>query len=274
MYGRHYESTYHGSMRKAGAMIFAVWGYVVSHQKPAKDGNYYVELNDEELADCIGESVEKIREAITKLEEPDARSRTPDEEGRRIVKVAQFSYRVVNGAHYQRLIDDEARRAYWRERKAESRERHKSEEPHEPASAPPPESHETAPAPPAVRAIAPTKEEYVGKLTLRGIGAEDAGKAFAYWAQLKFTFKNGQPIGDLEEHLDWQAKRIKEQYAKGKSGQTSAGSGGHRSGSARDLPQNRIAEHANPVRADEVLRRRAQREAAERTAQASGIPEV
>ena len=106
--------------------MFAVWGYVVSHQKPARDGEYYAELNEEELCDCIGEvTLVDIRAVIEKLCAPDPRSRTPDEEGRRLVKVGQFSYRVVNGAHYQKLIDDESRRAYWRLKKKEERQEKK-----------------------------------------------------------------------------------------------------------------------------------------------------
>lgn len=124
MFGRHYESTYHGSMRKMGPLAFAVWGYVLSHQKPAQDGEYYVELNSEEISEHIGKTTtEEVESVLAVFQQPDLRSRTPDEEGRRLIRRGQFAYWVVNGKHYQKLSDDEARRAYWRGKKQQQRAR-------------------------------------------------------------------------------------------------------------------------------------------------------
>lgn len=126
MFGRTYESMYHGSMRGAGSPMFALWGYIISHQKPGADDDYYVELNEEELRDNIGEKIEVIQTVMALLQSPDKKSRTKKEEGRRLVKVGEYAYRVVNGAHYQRLADDQARRDYNKIKQREYRSKDKA----------------------------------------------------------------------------------------------------------------------------------------------------
>lgn len=114
MYGKHFESMYTGSLRGAGAHVFAVMGYIVAHQKPP---DFCVELNPELVAFLLGEPIERINEAIEKLCAPDPKSRNDKEDGRRIVRIGAFLYRVVNGPHYYALRSQEEKRAYWREMK-------------------------------------------------------------------------------------------------------------------------------------------------------------
>ena len=110
MYGKHFESMYTGSMFGAGFPLFAVWGYVISH---AKDG--MVELNPKVLAAVFGESDETIEQVLASLCEPDPDSRTPDEDGRKLVQMGHFAYRVVNHERYRKLRSEDERREYQRE---------------------------------------------------------------------------------------------------------------------------------------------------------------
>lgn len=112
MYGRHYESMYTGSMMGAGSPVFAVWGYVISHQKPSSDDVYTVELNSQLMSVLIGEKKEVIESVLDRFQKPDPKSRIKDEDGRKLEKVGEYLYRVVNGAYYAKLADDEARRSY------------------------------------------------------------------------------------------------------------------------------------------------------------------
>jgi len=109
-YGKHFGSMYERSMVGAGAHVFAVMGYVIAKQQADKVHGSYVELNPKLLAAVIGEPEDKILKAIEYLSSPDDNSTTKAEGGRRIVKVDQFGYRVVNGAKYRAIRDEEERR--------------------------------------------------------------------------------------------------------------------------------------------------------------------
>jgi len=122
LYGKHFESMYTGSMFGVGPTVFAVWGYVISHTK--KDG--YIELNPQLLGAVIGCSVEEIETAIEFLCNPDGRSRSKDEDGRRMIREGEFDYRVVNYTSYRNILNEDERRAYNRLKKRESRARQKS----------------------------------------------------------------------------------------------------------------------------------------------------
>lgn len=117
MYGKHFESMYTGSMCGAGALAFAVWGYVISHQKPTNGRDVFtVELNPKILATLIGESEEDITEQIKEFCAPDPKSRTEDEDGRKLIQESPYTYRVVNGPKYDRIRREDERREYNRER--------------------------------------------------------------------------------------------------------------------------------------------------------------
>ena len=61
-----------------------------------------------------------VSEGIEWLERPDEHSRTPDEEGRRIVRLDEhrpWGWRIVNRGKYKRLRDNDARRDYFRDQK-------------------------------------------------------------------------------------------------------------------------------------------------------------
>lgn len=121
MYGKHFSSMYEGSMIGAGAVTFAVMGYVIANGKPDREVGMQVDLNPKLLAFILGEKEEDVEKAIEKLCSPDPESRSREEEGRRLVRMSQFSYRVVNGAKYRAIRDEERRRETDRESKRRQR---------------------------------------------------------------------------------------------------------------------------------------------------------
>lgn len=111
---------YSGSMVGSGAMVFAVWGYVIANMMPSKNsdgtnGGSVVELNPRILGPILGESVEDVRKAIDKLCSPDAESRSKEDEGRRMRYLGAFLYRVTNGDYYRAIRDEATRRAQVRD---------------------------------------------------------------------------------------------------------------------------------------------------------------
>ena len=116
MYGRLFESTFDGSMLGSGSAVFAVWAYVIAKQR---DGE--VELHPKLLSAIIGDPVEVIEEAIEKLCSPDPMSRNKDEEGRRLIHIQSYKYRVVSAHIYAAIKSDNDRREYNRRKQAEHR---------------------------------------------------------------------------------------------------------------------------------------------------------
>jgi hypothetical protein len=110
MFGKHFASLYEGSMVGAGAVVFAVWGYVIAKQVPDRLVGSQVRLNPKLLATIIGEEEGEVVKAIKFLCAPDPHSTTKVHDGRRLVKLGEFDYQVVNGAKYRAIRDEESRR--------------------------------------------------------------------------------------------------------------------------------------------------------------------
>lgn len=111
MFGKIFESLFTGSMIGAGSPVFAVWSYVIANQKPDKRHGSVVELNPKLLSAVIGDKQAVIEDAIKYLCSPDPDSRTREKDGRRLVKLGQFDYQVVNGEKYRQIRNQEERRA-------------------------------------------------------------------------------------------------------------------------------------------------------------------
>lgn len=107
---------YTGSMHGAGADVFAVWGYVISH---AQEGT--VELNPAHLAPILGMSADAVQTAIDLLCSPDPRSRSALHEGRRLLSVGRFAFTVPTHDLYRSLRTADDRRDYMRGYMAERR---------------------------------------------------------------------------------------------------------------------------------------------------------
>lgn len=127
MFGKHFASMYTGSMFGKPALVFAVLGYVIATMRPnRKDGECYVELNPTLLAATFASKPEEVLDAVRDLTSPDERSRSEGEEGRRLIPLGNLhtgpmQFKVVNGAKYRAIRDEEERRAYLREAKRRER---------------------------------------------------------------------------------------------------------------------------------------------------------
>jgi hypothetical protein len=120
---------YTGSMIGKGAVVFAVMGYVIANMVPRGDGGerMEVELNPKLLAFILGEPEKEVAGAIEMLCSPDGESRSKESDGRRLVRIGQFDYLVVNGAKYRATRDPEKRRQQNKEAQARWRERQKAQ---------------------------------------------------------------------------------------------------------------------------------------------------
>lgn len=123
MYGRVFESMFTGSMRGSGALVFAVWTYVIATMREDRAVGVQVELRPDLLEFYLGEEKAAIEAAIKKLCEPDEDSMCEEEEGRRLVQVGKYSYRVVSGPKYIAIRSAEDLREYRRLAKRREREK-------------------------------------------------------------------------------------------------------------------------------------------------------
>jgi hypothetical protein len=116
MYGKYFASTFTGSMAGAGLHVFSVWGYVIANAWDAQ-----VEINPVVVAAMLGTEPEDVTAALEVLCAPDPKSRTVAEDGRRLIHLHAFLYRVVNHEVYRGMRNEEERRAYNRDAKRRER---------------------------------------------------------------------------------------------------------------------------------------------------------
>ena len=124
IYGKVFGSLFEGSMVGAGAEVFALMAYVISHMQPNKEREEFVKLNPDILGPIIGETSEVMQGAIDYLCAPDLKTSTPGHEGRRLVKREAYLYWVVNGKHYREVKNEEDRRIKAADRQARWRSEH------------------------------------------------------------------------------------------------------------------------------------------------------
>lgn len=113
-------------MRGMGSAFFAVWGYVISHMLPNRDYGTTVELNPSIMGFLIGEEESVVAEQLRKMCAPDLKSRSKKEDGKKLVKVSEYTYRVVNGDYYRKIRNEQERREYQRKKQAEYRKKGKA----------------------------------------------------------------------------------------------------------------------------------------------------
>jgi len=114
MYGKLFAQMYDGTLGTAGP-----WQALVAFQQliilADKDG--VVDMTAEAIARRTTIPLDIIQTGITALEQPDPHSRTPDEDGRRIIKLSddrEWGWRIVNYIHYRNIRSQEERREYMR----------------------------------------------------------------------------------------------------------------------------------------------------------------
>lgn len=119
MYGKHFQSTYNGSMVGSGPVVFAVWGYVIANTRDS-----IVELNPIILGAILGCTPEEITAAIDKLCEPDEKSRGVEHNGSRLVKKTEFAYFVPTYEKYRNIRNENERREYMKNYMRDYRKSH------------------------------------------------------------------------------------------------------------------------------------------------------
>jgi len=113
MYGKVFTSLWDGSMRghPDEQLVFI---YLLTHCDPVGEVN----VLHAKIGDDTGLGETRVREAVVALESEDASSRTPNEEGRRIVRLddhRDWGWRIVNYEHYRAIRNAEERRRQNRE---------------------------------------------------------------------------------------------------------------------------------------------------------------
>ncbi|MGH3426857.1 MAG: hypothetical protein ACRDQZ_04715 [Mycobacteriales bacterium] len=110
MYGKIFAQIYEGS-------LYGQWQALVTFQQMIVlcDAEGVVDMTPEALAARTSIPLEIIRQGLAVLEAPDERSRTPDEEGRRIIRLTtnrDWGWRITNYEHYRKIRSAEERRVY------------------------------------------------------------------------------------------------------------------------------------------------------------------
>lgn len=122
MYGKLFASMFSGS-------LYGHWQAIVTFQQMIiladKDGT--IEMTHPAISAITSIPLEIIETGIAILEATDRHSRTPDEEGRRIIRISTerpWGWHITNYEHYRSIRTAEERRdyhkAYWHGRKKDT----------------------------------------------------------------------------------------------------------------------------------------------------------
>lgn len=119
MYGKIFESMYDGTIAEN-------WKALVTFQQMIIlcDSGGVIDMTPQSISRRTGIPLEIITEGVSALEMPDPMSRTPDEEGRRIVRIdahRPWGWRLVNHRRYRQIASSEDKRRADRERIADKR---------------------------------------------------------------------------------------------------------------------------------------------------------
>jgi len=101
MYGKLFESMFDGTLSESWEALIVFQQMII-----LSDANGVVDVTPSALHRRTGIPLDVIKKGIEVLESPDDASRTPSEEGRRIVRVSSdraWGWRIVNHAYYRGL---------------------------------------------------------------------------------------------------------------------------------------------------------------------------
>ena len=90
------------------------------------DSDGVIDMTPEAIARRTNVPLEFIRDALKALSSPDPSSRTPSDDGRRLLPLDDkrgWGWQIVNYHHYRRIRDEESRREYYRDYRKQERER-------------------------------------------------------------------------------------------------------------------------------------------------------
>jgi hypothetical protein len=123
MYVKIFEQIYDSSIADNYLVRFVFEDFLILADK---DG--CVDMTAAAIARRTNVPLKVVNMAIEKLSSPDLESRSPNEDGRRIVLLDQYrswGWRIINYAQYRNIRDNEARKEYFRDRKREQRSKAK-----------------------------------------------------------------------------------------------------------------------------------------------------
>ena len=125
MYCKLFASLYQGTLRGRSDEIL-VFTNLLAHTTAAGR----VDKHFRAIAEETGLSMDRVKQAILVLESPDEESRSPDEDGARLVRMDEhrvWGWRVVNHGKYRAIKDEDDRAEQNRLAQARFRERKKAE---------------------------------------------------------------------------------------------------------------------------------------------------
>ena len=108
MYGKLFTSLYQGTLRGCSDEIL-VFTNLIAHA----DAHGHVDKHYRAIAEETGIDVDRVKAALANLEAPDPESRSPEEEGRRIVPIDEhraWGWRIVNYPKYRSIRNEDDRR--------------------------------------------------------------------------------------------------------------------------------------------------------------------
>lgn len=122
MYGKVFASIFEGSLYGHFEATVTMMALITLANRHGE-----VDMTVEALAARTGFGADLLRKGIHELQQPDPRSRTPGDDGRRIVPIADhrdWGWRLVNYVQYRNTPDEETRRTQNAERQRRFREKH------------------------------------------------------------------------------------------------------------------------------------------------------
>ena len=121
MYAKLFSSMYDGTLAMCGP-----WEALVTFQQMLilSDSRGYIDMTPDAIARRTTIPIDIIAKGISVLEAPDPDSRTPDEEGRRIVRLdshRSWGWRIVNHEKFRQIRTSDDRREYMKNYQQERR---------------------------------------------------------------------------------------------------------------------------------------------------------
>ncbi len=124
MYAKLFTSLYQGTLR-GNSHCLLVFTNLLAHAD--KEG--HVDIHPKAIAEEVGLTLDEVNKSLQVLESPDDESRSPEENGRRIVRLDEhraWGWRVVNYVKYRSIRSEDDRREQNRLSQAKWRDKQKS----------------------------------------------------------------------------------------------------------------------------------------------------
>jgi hypothetical protein len=125
MYAKLFKSIYQGTLRGDSGGILVFTNLLANADQTGR-----VDMHPRAIAEEIGLDVERVKEILLRLEAPDDESRSPELEGRRIVRIdghRAWGWEIVNYLKYRAIRNEEDRRE--QNRASQERWRNKQSKP-------------------------------------------------------------------------------------------------------------------------------------------------